>query len=111
MGDLEHFGIKGMHWGRHKAPQHKTLRDQAVDGLLHDVGKVAAIAVINKYGHLALPAAKATLKGSATVIRYSGKTARGAATTIRVLGVIGKYAFRFGKAYGRTTIKLAKLGR
>lgn len=114
MADLEHFGIKGMHWGHHKAPtaaSPMSLRDQAVQGVRHDAGKLAVHQVLKNYGHLALPAAKGAVKGTATVLRYSGHVARGAGTAIKVLAVVGKYSFRFGKAYGRGAIKLAKLGR
>lgn len=114
--EFVHFGIKGMHWGRRKSPElaapaAKTLRDQAAQGLRHDAGKVAALAVIKQYGHLAVPAAKGAIKGTATILRYSGRAARGAKTTVKILFVVGKYAFKFGKAYGRGAVKLAKLGR
>lgn len=121
MSELEHFGVLGMHWGRHKAPAVPlppvTLKQQLVRGVLQEVGLAQktgpahARAVLKRYGSVVVPAAKVTAKSSVVALRYSAKAAKGAGVAIRVLAVTGKYTFKFGKAYGRGVVKIAKLGR
>lgn len=114
---LAHFGIPGMKWGFRKAmaptsatPVGTAIRKEVTHAATLQAGRQATNAVLKKYGHLIVPAAKSSVKIAAKTGGLLKGGAKVSATSIKVVGSSAKFLVKGGKASLRGALALAKLG-